>query len=451
MSGVDRPAVGRPPAWRLPPLEATRLAGGAGVTLAPIGTVPKATLRLVTPAGAALEAGGETWLSRLAARYLKEGTEDRDAAALAGRVAGLGGELEIGSDDDGLWLEVRVLSEFAPEAVELLAEVVRAPALPEAALERLRADLGRQLALARSEPAALTLARFRGALYGSHPYGRVLADPAELGSFSLAAVRAFLERALEAAGSRLYVAGSFDSGAVGRAAARALGGWTSPPRAEAPAPGPSAAVRAVHLGDRPGAPQSTIQIGLPVPGPAHADFVPLMVADALLGGSFMSRITTNIRERKGYTYSPRSAVAALRGASYWVETADVTTEVTGAALGEIVGEIERLGSRPPPASELAGIQNYVAGVQLMRGATAPGLLGVLGFLDLHALGAEWAGSFVERVYAVTPLEVRRVVSEHLRPEQMTIAVTGDLARIAEQLEPFGPIVPSGRGPAGSGG
>ncbi len=449
MSGQGRPVVGRPPAWRLAPREEIELAGGLGVTLVPVGAVPKATLRLVTGAGAALEAPGETWLSRLLARYLKEGTAARDAAALADHVAGLGGELDVDADDDSLWLEVRVLSEFAPEAVELLAEVVRTPALPEEALPRLRADLGRQLELARSEPGWLTLERFRGALYGAHPYGRVLADAAEIESFSLASVRAFLERAVGAAGSRLYVAGSFDAEAVGRAASRALGGWETPPAAKAPAPAPVSG-RMIHLGDRPGAPQSTIQIGLPVPGPAHPDFVPLMVADALLGGSFMSRITTNIREQKGYTYSPRSSIGALRGGSYWLETADVTTAVTGASLREIVAEIERLGSEPPPVPELAGIQNYVAGVQLMRGATAPGLLGVLSFLDLHDLGEEWAQSFVARVYAVTPEDVRRVVAEHLRPEAMAIAVTGDAEQITEQLVPFGPIAGAGEGPGGSG-
>lgn len=450
MSRSGRPASGRPPAGRLPPREEIRLAGGLRVTLVPLGAVPKATLRLVTGAGAAHEAEGETWLSRLAARYLKEGTAARDASALAEHVAGLGGELDVDSDDDSLWLEVRVLAEFAPAAVELLAEVVRTPALPEGALPRLRADLDRQLALARSEPGWLTLERFRGALYGAHPYGRVLADPSEIGSFSLASARAFLGRAVGAEGSRLYVAGSFDAGAVSRAASRALGDWETPPPAEPPAPEPAAG-RALHLGDRPGAPQSTIHLGLPVPGPSHPDFVPLMVADALLGGSFMSRITTNIRERKGYTYSPRSSVAALRGGAYWVETADVTTSVTGASLREIVGEIERLASEPPPADELEGIQNYVAGVQLMRGATAPGLLGVLAFLDLHDLGSEWAASFVERVYAVTPGDVQRVVSERLRPEVMTIAVTGDAQEISEQLAPFGPVASPGEEPPGSGG
>ena len=438
VSGAPRPAVGRPPAWRLPPRKRVQLAGGLGVTMVQVGAAPKATLQLVTGAGSALEGPGQTWLARLVARYLKEGTVRRDSAALADHVAGLGGELEVDADDDTLTLEARVLSEFAPQAAELLAEVVRTPALPEEALPRLRADLGRQLELARSEPGWLTLARFREALYGDHPYGRVLAHEAEIEGLSLPEARAFLDLGVGAAGSRLYVAGRFDAEAVGAAAARALGDWDSPAGLEAPPPEPFSE-RVIHLVDRPGAAQSTIDLGLPVPGPTHEDFVPLMVADALLGGSFMSRITSNIREQKGYTYSPRSTVSARRGGTYWLETADVTTAVTGASLTEIFGEIERLRAEPPPAEELAGIQNYVAGVQLMRGATAPGLIGVLSFLDLHGLDEAWAQSFVERVYAVTPAELQRVVVLHLRPDEMTIAVAGDAREIEEQLAPFGRI------------
>lgn len=438
MSGAPRPEVGRPPAWRLPPRERRQLAGGLGVTMAQVGTAPKATLQLVTQAGAALEGPGQTWLARLVARYLKEGTAHRDSSALADHVAGMGGELDVDSDDDTLWLELRVLSEFAPQAAELLAEVVRAPALPEDALPRLRADLGRQLELARSEPGWLTLARFRAAVYGDHPYGRVLAHEAEIEGLSLAEARAFLDLGVGAAGSRLYVAGRFDADAVGAAAERAFGDWDAPAGLDAE-PSEPFSERVIHFVDRPGAAQSTIDLGLPVPGPEHDDYVPLMVADALLGGSFMSRITTNIREQKGYTYSPRSTISARADGAYWLQTADVTTNVTGPSLTEIFGEIDRLRAEPPPLDELAGIQNYVAGVQLMRGATAPGLIGVLSSLDLHGLHESWAESFVARVYAVTPDEVQRVVIDHLRPDEMTIAVAGDAEQIEAQIAPFGRI------------
>ena len=80
-------------------------------------------------------------------------------------------------------------------------------------------------------------------------------------------------------------------------------------------------------------------VGLPVPPPTSPDAIPLVVTNALLGGSFNSRITANIREQKGYTYSPRSEISRRYHDGYWAESADVTTQFTGASLKEIFAEI----------------------------------------------------------------------------------------------------------------
>ena len=87
-----------------------------------------------------------------------------------------------------------------------------------------------------------------------------------------------------------------------------------------------------------------------------------MVTNALLGGSFSSRITANIRENKGYTYSPNSTVSSGYRSAHWAEVASVSTPVTGASLKEIFYEIDRLQAEAPPDTELAAIKNYLAGV-----------------------------------------------------------------------------------------
>src|SRR5689334_21405586 len=97
-------------------------------------------------------------------------------------------------------------------------------------------------------------------------------------------------------------------------------------------------------------------VGVPVIDPTSADYIPLTVMDALLGGSFGSRITRNIREDKGYTYSPSSEVNTRFHDAYWAETADVTTNVTGPSLKEIFAEIDRLQASPPSAEELEGTE-----------------------------------------------------------------------------------------------
>jgi len=432
------PEVGALAPFSLPAVERTTLAEGLSVALVPSGSIPKTYVRLVLAIGTGSEDSDETWLTRLIGDYLKEGAGDLDSTALADSVARMGGRLNVGVEEDTTTISASVLSEFAPDLVRLLATVAREPKFPESELERLRADLLRRLDLAKSQPGTLAASAFRWALYGDHPYGRLLASPELIAGFTADAVRATFEAHASPQTSSLYVAGLFDRAAVLDAAGAAFGGWTAPAQPKRAAAS-AASARAIHLVHRPGAEQSTLSIGLPVPDPGSEDYVALSVTNALLGGSFYSRITLNIREDKGYTYSPRSQVTAHPGDAYWAQLADVTTNVTGASMHEIFAEIDRLRAEPAAAEELAGIQNYVAGTYVLRHATPGGILDQLAFLDLHGLDEGWAAAYPDRVLALTTADVQRIAADYLRPDEMTIAIVGDSDAIAEEIAPYGEV------------
>jgi predicted Zn-dependent peptidase len=188
--------------------------------------------------------------------------------------------------------------------------------------------------------------------------------------------------------------------------------------------------------DRPGAVQSTIIMGLPVPDPADSDYVPLLVTNSLLGGAFGSRITSNIREQKGYSYSPFSAVTDQYRLAHWAEQADVTTNVTGASLKEIFGEIDRLRSEAPPQPELTGIERNLAGVFALQNSSRLGVIGRLQFVDFHGLPDAYLTDYVKRVLAVTPEQVKTMAQRYLQPDSMTIVVVGDKKTVADQLKPY---------------
>ena len=196
----------------------------------------------------------------------------------------------------------------------------------------------------------------------------------------------------------------------------------------------------MHLIDRPGAPQSTILLGVPAIDPSHEDFVALTVMDALLGGAFASRITKNIREDKGYTYSPYSELSTRYRDTYWAQNADVTTAQTGLSLKEIFAEIDRLQKDPPRGQELRGIQNYLAGTYVLQNSSRGGITAQLQYVDLHGLPPTYPNEYVKQVYAVTPQKVTEVANKYLRDDQATIVVVGDRKAIEEQLKPFGPII-----------
>jgi predicted Zn-dependent peptidase len=431
------PAGGKPRDFTLPEVESFTLANGMTVTLVPWGSIPKASVSLVVRAASLNEGPDETWLAELAGDLLREGTLDRSAREIAEAAAGMGGSLRISTGFDQTSLAGDVLGESAPDLVGLLADLVRCPLLPESELGRLRQDRLRELAVARQQPDQLALEAFRKALHGTHPYGRLFPAEATLAGFTIAQVRAFHEANFGARRARLYVAGRFDARAVRAAAEEAFGGWAAGPEPLVFPPRPRAR-RELVVVDRPGAPQSTLIVGTPVLDPSHPDWIRLLVANALLGGTFASRITSNIREEKGWTYSPSSAISARFRDAYWAEQADVTTSATGASLGEIFREIERLGAEEPPEAELDGIRNYLAGTFVLQNSSRQGLLALKGFLDLHGLSESYLQTYVQSVHGTTPAEVSRLVREQLVPGRMLIAVTGDRAAIAGQLAPWAP-------------
>ncbi len=272
-------------------------------------------------------------------------------------------------------------------------------------------------------------------MYGDHPYGRLFPTEAMLSGYTLEQVRAFHRDHFTAGRARLYIAGVFDAAAMEASVRKAFDAWPRGAAAAAP-PKPAPRTGGFALIDRAGAPQSTVMLGLKVADPSHADWVALEVTDSLLGGSFASRITANIREQKGYTYSPFSVLDSHPGDASWYESADVTTNVTGPSIKEIFFEIDRLRKDAPTAAELQGIKNNLAGVFVVQNASRGGVLGRLAFVDQHGLGDQYLATYVKRVMAVTPDDVRRIANQYLTPEKMTLVVVGDTKSVQEQVAPW---------------
>jgi len=429
------PAGGAPKAFALPAHETYMLPNGMKVTLVPYGTVPKATASLVVRTGTANQTPEQYSVASILGNLLKEGTTTRSAKQLAEEFAEMGGDLNVSIGEDESAFTTDVLSEFGPNALKLLADVSQHPLLPESELARLKNDAVRQVTIARSIPQQIAGERFRKILYPEHPYGRVLPAPEDIQKQTAANAKAFYETNFVASRAHLYVAGRFDTAAVKKAIAENFSGWRkgAPATTAAPKTQPK---RVLDVTDRPGAAQSTIFIGLPVPSAESPDNIPLAVTNTLLGGSFSSRITSNIREQKGYTYSPSSQISRRVHDAYWVETADVTTAVTGPSLKEIFGEVERLQKEAPGADELKGIQSFLSGLFVIQNSTRGALIGQLRYVNLQGLGEGYLKTYVQKVNAVTPGDVQRVTAQYIKPEQMTIVVVGDKAKISEQLAPY---------------
>ena len=436
------PEPGPPRSFDVPEGRTFELDNGMGVTLVPYGAIPKADVLAVVRVGNVDEAPGQNSLADLMAGLLTEGTETLSAEEVAEAAASMGGSISAGAGLDQTTVGGRVLAEFVPDFVALAADVLRRPAYPQAAFERVQRDALRGAAVGRSEPGTVALAAFRKTIYGDHPYASVILPvTADIEAASPESVRAFYDAHVGPARTHLYVVGQFDEGETEAAVRQAFADWTADAEPADPTPPEARAGRRVVLVDQPGAAQSNVYVGLPTIDPSADadDYVALQVTNALLGGSFGSRITRNIREDKGYTYSPGSSVSTRFRDGYWAESAAVVTSATGPAITEILYEIDSLATTPPPAEELEGIQNYLAGTFVLQNSSAGGIASFLAFLDLHGLGRDYLTGYVDRVYAVTPDDVQRTARDLLRGDDLAIVVVGDRTVVEEQLVKFGDV------------
>ena len=412
-----------------------RLDNGLEVTLVPYGTVPKVRVELAVLAGNAYDGAKQVSLADLTGSLMREGTTTKTATQISQAAARMGGSLDVEVSVNAAEISGDVLSESGPEMVRLVADVVRNPKFPESELPRLKADSLRQLSITRSQPQQMALEKFRGTLYPDHPYGRIFPTPEMVQGFTLADVRSFYDANYGASRAHLYVAGKFDRSAMEAAIREAFGGWKAGKPSALAAPKPKSA-RAIYLVDRPGAVQSTILLGMPVPDPSNPDYVPLSVVNTLLAApEDVDRTVDCARLGVGRD------MLAPGDEGGGEEAADVTTNVTGPSLKEIFYEIDRLQAEPPSAAELKATQNYIAGVFVLQNSSRSGIINVLELVDLHGLPADYLKTFVKRVYAVTPQDVQRLAQKYIQDDKATIVVVGDRKVIEEQIKPYGTIVP----------
>lgn len=426
------PKGGEPKNFTLPKKEIVSFDNGLTLVMIPYGSIPKATIRFSIKTGNIDENEDEVWLADLLADLLEEGSTTKTSKQIADEMAGMGGNLNIGVGLHTSSISSSVLYEFAPNAITVMADVLKNPKFPESELGRLKDNMKRDLSVRLSRPQAQANRDFYASIYPNHPYGRVYPTDEMIDSYTVDDIKSFYEGHFGALRTTVYVAGNFNKEDVKATVESALGDWRQGTEAQYNVAEPVTS-NEIKIIDRPDAPQSTIYYGLPTVGPSDEDYVALDVTNSILGGSFASRITSNIREDKGYTYSPYSSLDTNYKSGVWYESADVTTEHTGASLAEIQKEIKRLQEEPPTQEELDGIINYESGIYVLQNSTPNGIIGQLIFLDTHDLDESFLTNKVQNMHAITPEKVQEMTQKYIKPENMTLIVVGDKAKIQDQV------------------
>jgi zinc protease len=417
-----------------------RLANGLEVVLAESHTIPKFHGELFLRSGNAAAANRAPGLAEMTATVVRTGTAKRASRQIEEDLRRLGADLSSHAGADNSAIAFAGLSELAEPLLQLVNELAREASFPETEFERERRQKLEEVKLNRTQPGFLAGERLRKVLFGGHPYAQVAPTEEQVASYKRDDLVGIYRDFYTPENALLVMVGDFDSSAMLETVEKVFGTWSGEKPAVSLSSEPAKPRgRRVHLVHVPGAVQAQILAGCHAITRKHSDWIKLGLTNSLYGGAFNSRLVMNIREDKGYTYSPRSGVNPLRQYGYFSVSAAVRNDVVAASLAEMFYEMDKLRALPVPDPELADARNYVSGVFSLGLATQDGLLSQLATVALNDLPDDYLETYRDKVRALTPGDLLSTARKYFDSANMQIVVVGDRTQIEPQAALFGDL------------
>ncbi len=406
------------------PIEHWTTSRGARVYLVRADSIPMLDVRVDVDGGARRDPAGKAGLASMTAAMLARGVEGLDEEALAERFADLGAVRGGGASDDRASVSLRTLSSLREReaAVELVARVLASPTFPAAQLERERERMIQGLREARVRPEAIARRTFSALLYPTHPYGTE-ATPESVGSIGRDDLRAFHQRHYGA--DRAVVS---MIGAVTRAEAEAIAERLTRdlPRGEPPPPLPAVELpaaqerRIAHP-----ATQSHILLGTPALARGDPDFFPLFVGNYILGGGgFVSRLTEEVREKRGLAYSVSAGFSPLAQPGPFTVGLQTQKSQTDEALKVVRATLERFVREGPTAAELAAARQNLVGGFALRIDSNGKILDNLATIGWYRMPLDYLERWTDAVERVTAEQIRDAFQRKVRLDRLVTVVVG---------------------------
>lgn len=371
--------------------------------------------------------------SAVLAASMVTGTAQHNRVELATALGGLGAELNASVDPDRLLLSSSALATGLPALLGLIAEVVTQASYPAKEVNGERSRLADRLRVSRSQAGSQAADALARRLAPGHPYGSTLPDQEQVLATTAGHLRALHASLVRPDGATLVLVGDLSPARALDTAERAFAEWTGSPAVSRPLPLPPVRSQPMQVVDRPGSVQTSFRFGGAALPRNHPSYPALQLANLAFGGYFSSRWVENIRENKGYSYSPRSVLDhALLGSTFQA-AADVATEVTAAAVLETLYELGRIASLPISATELDSVQQYAIGSLALSTATQAGLASQLTALLAVGLDADWLVEHPARLLKVTAEQVAEAAAEFLAPRRLVSVAVGDAEQISGPL------------------
>jgi zinc protease len=404
--------------------------------------IPQVNFQIIVPgAGGYYDPADKIGLASYTASLMREGTKTRTSPQISEALETMAATLNVGSGLSGATATINggALTEHFDKLFDMAADILLNPAFAPAEWDRFKTRTKAGLIQQRANPGFLASEMFNRVTFGSHPASRVSPTAANLDAITPEALVEFHRTRYVPDYAAIAFAGDITLADARKVVEAKLGGWkkagTPKPAVDQPPPiGPAR----VYLISRPNSVQTTIFVGTQSMTRTDPDYPALQVVNRVLGG-VMGRLFRHLREEKGYTYGIGSGFSATGYRGSWTSNTSVRTEVTEAALTDLLAEIAELRDKPVPANELADAKRAIVGSFAGDLESPDQVLSYYVTNWLYSLPADYWDTYPARISAVTADEAQAAAKKYWDPSRLQIVAVGDATKITEILRKKGEL------------
>ena len=441
----DLPAYGPEKPIEAPSVKIAKLDNGLTVWLVSEPEFPKLSYTVAIRGGYAADPSDRPGISELLSNTIDQGTKSRNARKIAEEFQGAGGDLSASAGRDEIEVSTTILASKAEPAIAVLADILQNASFPDDEVSLAKKNLADSLQQQEADPSFLASRAVAKVLFGTSPYHVMSPTQESIAASTPADLRKIYAQRFRPDQTVFIAVGDFRDEKMLELVKTNFGRWKAPvesPVADTDRINPEPA-HSVFLVERPGSVQTTIELAAAGPLRSDPDYESAMVANAIYGGTFGSRLTSNIREDKGYTYSPFTALNTYRAAGDFVTHADVRNAVTGATYNEMSYELNRMVTTSPTEEELTQAKRFLVGIEAIRFQVRSSVAGALADLWVKGLPPEEIGIYGKKIAATKSDDVDAAARKYLAASRAAIVAVGEGKVVRDALAPFGiPIQPA---------
>lgn len=424
--------------FTFPSYDLRTLPNGLRVVVVPHHEQPAVSVQLLVRAGSAYDPPGKAGVANMVAALLDQGTARRTARDIADEIDTIGGDLSVVAGTDVIFAKATVMRDNLGAALDLLSDICREPAFAADELTRQMQQLRSALHVSYDDPDYVASVVFERIVYGPHPYGLPSSGtPQSIERITRDDLVGFHQRHFAPNSSVLAVVGDVTVEDAVASVEAALGGWERKDVPSAPGAELLEPARRVVVVHKPDAVQTEIRVGHVAIPRAHRDYLALDMAIRVLGGEGVNRLQQILRMSRGLTYGASADLLAYQVAGDITAETDTQSMTTAEAVRTLVDEVFRLKRETVEERELTAVKDYMTGSYPVSIETPGGIATKVLNALFFGLPLEELQDYRERVSAVSPDDISRVIRAHLRPDRLTVVLVGNAGAFGSQLRGVG--------------